>query len=240
MALRRQALIGTALLALFIAGCAGSGQTPPRFEPARFQAWTDEALSYRLYPGDEIAVTVYTADELSQTVTVGPDGRANLPMIGGVMVSERSEPEAARIIAQRYASVLRDPIVEVRATGFTSQNILVGGEVTEPGLYALPDARTGALEAVLLAGGFQNTAKRREVVILRRAPDGRPMMRTVDLADTLRGGSADSIPLVRGDIVFVPRSAIAEVNLFVEQYVSNIVPFNEAFGYVLANQILED
>ena len=66
------------------------------------------------------------------------------------------------------------------------------------------------------------------------------MMRTVDLRDALSGRPADQVPLRRHDIVFVPRSTIAEVNLFVEQYIANIVPFNEAFGYALANSILND
>lgn len=241
MALRHSARAGLGLAALMLSACAsGSAERAPAFEPSRFQPWTSEAPAYRLYPGDTIDVTVYTADELSGPATIGPDGRAHLPMIGAVMVSDRSEPEAARAIAQRYASVLRDPIVEVRAADFGSQQIMVGGEVNNPGLYALPDGRTGALEAVLLAGGFQNTARRSEVVILRRGEDGRTMMRTVDLRAALSGHPADMVPLSRHDIVFVPRSTIAEVNLFVEQYISNIVPFNEAFGYALANAALDD
>lgn len=240
MACRPRLLAGLALAALLVPACA-SGPEPARgFEPARFAAWDDSAPSYRLFPGDQIEVTVYTAPELSGTVTIAPDGRAHLPMVGAVMISQQSEPEAARAIAQRYAAVLRDPIVEVRASDFGSQQILVGGEVNQPGLYALPDGRTGALEAVMLAGGFQPTAKRREVVILRRGPDGRTMMRTVDLNAALSGNGGDAIPLARHDIVFVPRSAIAEVNLFVEQYVSNIVPFNQAFGYALANEVFDD
>lgn len=241
MALRRPARFALAAALIALTACASTA--PERtggFESARFQPWNEEASGYRLYPGDEIAVTVYTAEELSGTYAVGPDGRANLPMIGGVMVSSRSEPEAARVIAQRYAGVLRDPIVEVRATGFASQTILVGGEVGEPGLYDLADARTGALEAVLLAGGFRNTARRSEVVILRRGENGRPMLRTVDLRAALSGEPADMVPLSRHDIVFVPRSTIAEINLFVEQYVTNIVPFNEAFGYALADAAIDN
>ncbi|GGE37936.1 polysaccharide secretin protein HfsD [Marinicauda pacifica] len=240
MVIFRQSPVALALLAL--TACAGSPQSAPStgFDPARFAEWSSEDPAYRLYPGDEITVTVYTANELSGPVTVGPDGRANLPMLGALMVADLTEPEAARLIAQRYSSVLRDPIVEVRATGAASQNIFVGGEVATPGLYPLPDMRTGTLEAVLLAGGFQNTARRGEVVVLRRAPDGSAMMRTVDLRDALSGRPADQVPLRRHDIVFVPRSTIAEVNLFVEQYIANIVPFNEAFGYALANSILND
>lgn len=242
MALRRTVRAGLALAALAtMSACAGSSaERAPAFQPSRFQTWTGESPAYRLYPGDQIDVRIYTAEELSGTVTIGPDGRAHLPMVGAVMVSGRSEPEAARDIAQRYASVLRDPIVEVRAADYGSQQIMVGGEVNSPGLYTLPDGRTGALEAVLLAGGFQPTARTREVVILRRAENGRTMMRTVDLRAALSGQPADMVPLARHDIVFVPRSTIAEVNLFVEQYISNIVPFNEAFGYALANAALDD
>lgn len=199
----------------------------------RFQEWSGGDPAYRLYPGDEIEVTVHTADELSRTVVVAPDGRANLPLVGAVMVAEKTAPEASRAIADGYSRVLRDPIVEVRPVSFGSQRILVGGEVNAPGPYALPDGRTGVLEAVMLAGGFQTSAKRNQVVVLRRAPDGGAMLRTVDVRGALRGRPADTIPLARHDVVFVPRSGIAEVNLFVDQYVRGILPLDAGFNYLL-------
>lgn len=222
-------------IALPVTACSSSPRgTPQRFEPMRFQSWTGGDPAYRLYPGDEIEVTVHTADELSRTVVVGPDGRANLPLVGAVMVSEKTAPEASRAIADGYARVLRDPIVEVRPVSFGSQRIIVGGEVNAPGPYALTDGRTGVLEAVMLAGGFQTTARRNQVVVLRRAPDGGVMMRVVDARSALRGrGNSDTIPLARHDIVFVPRSGIAEVNLFVEQYIRGILPLDAGFNYLL-------
>lgn len=172
---------------------------------------------------------------------MGPDGRVNLPLAGAIAVAGQSAPEAARLFASRYASVLRDPIIEVRAASFGSQRILVGGEVNEPGLQDLPSTRIGVLEAVMLAGGPTIRARRGSVVVLRRAENGGVMMREVDLSRALDGrAGADTIPLTRHDIVFVPRSGIAEVNDFIELYVRNIIPIDQAFAFALADSVLNN
>jgi protein involved in polysaccharide export with SLBB domain len=215
----------------------GGGDTGPQ----RFEPWSDSAPAYRLYPGDIVDVTVHTASELSGEYPVGPDGRVNLPLAGAIAVAGQSAPEAARLFASRYASVLRDPIIEVRAASFGSQRILVGGEVNEPGLQDLPSTRIGVLEAVMLAGGPTIRARRGSVVVLRRAENGGVMMREVDLSRALDGrAGADTIPLTRHDIVFVPRSGIAEVNDFIELYVRNIIPIDQAFAFALADSVLNN
>lgn len=237
---RRQAAL--VLAAMVAAGCAGRDPDRPAapFEPSRFQPWDDTAPAYRLFPGDTVEITVHTADELSGPREIGPDGRVNLPLAGAVMVTGMTAPQAARLMAERYAGVLRDPIVEVRPQTFGAQRVLVGGEVGDPGLYEMPSQRIGALEAVMLAGGPTPRARRRSVAVLRRTETGGVMLREVDLASALRGGAADTVPLVRHDIVFVPRSGIAEVNDFVEQYVRNILPIDAAFSYALADSLFND
>lgn len=244
MPTRRATLAGLGLL--LAAACSSrpslpvSGPVSATFEPETFQAWTSEAPRYRLFPGDEVDVTVHTAPELSGTVRIGPDGRVNLPLAGAVMVTEQTAPEAARRIADRYAQVLRDPIVEVRPITFGTQQILVGGEVRTPGIYEMPSPRIGVLEAVTLAGGVSNRARSRQLVVLRRSETGGVMMRTVDLRAAQSGMAADTIPLARHDIVFAPRNTIAEVNDFVELYVRNIIPIDNAFAYALADRLFND
>ncbi len=253
-AISRRALLA-ALGGAMVAGCGGvpappmsdvpivgpEPRNPAAFDPTRFQPWSDSAPAYRLFPGDVVQVTVHTATELSGEYPVGPDGRVNLPLAGGVMVAGQTAPEAARSFATRYASVLRDPIIEVRSASFGSQRILVGGEVTQPGVFDLPSARIGVLEAVMLAGGPTIRARRGSVVVLRRAENGGVMMREVNLSQALRGrANADTIPLTRHDIVFVPRSGIAEINDFIELYVRNILPIDQAFAFALADNVLND
>lgn len=235
---RRSALrlMGAGLIAPAVMGCGGRSRTVPvEFAPSRFQAWDNDAPSYRLFPGDEVEVRVYTAEELTTTVPVAPDGRINLNMAGSLMVAELSAREAANTIARQYARVLRDPIVEVRPVSFGSQRILVGGEVTNPGLFEMPSARIGVLEAVMLAGGATPRARRSKIAVLRRAANGGVMLREVDLTRALEGKAGDLTPLARHDIVYVPRTTIAEVNDFIDQYISGILPLDTAFAYALAD-----
>ena len=235
------ALALSSALSLALSGCSSSPapSSTAAFDPAQFQSWSTQDPIYRLYPGDTVEVIVHTAPELSVNVQVGPDGRINLPLAGGVMVGDKTPREAAEGVVDRYSTILRDPIVEVRPLTFADQRILVGGEVQNPGPVTIPGSRMGALEAVMLAGGFQPSAKKREVVVLRRAPDGGVMMRTINLGNTLRGGP-DDIPLARYDIVFVPRSTIGEINVFVDQYIRGILPLDSAFAYAITNELFNN
>jgi len=88
-----------------------------------------------------------------------------------------------------------------------------------------------AVQAVMLAGGFKTSAKTSQVVIIRRGPGGRAMMRTVDLrAAIFNPGHGDAVPLRRFDIVYVPRSTIAEVGVFVQQYLRDTVPIQFTYA----------
>ena len=109
--------------------------------------------------------------------------------------------------------------------------VLVGGQVRNPGQHPLP-ARRGVMEAVIRAGGFDPEARLGEVVLIRRGQGDLPMLRTVDLRGFVTGsGGAADVPLLAGDIVFVPRSRIAEVNLWIDQYVNRLIPFSRSFSY---------
>ena len=238
----RHGLSTAAFLAatLVASACAGS---PSRSASAdwgqqRFAAWQETDPAYRFYPGDSIDVTVHSAPELSRIAEIGPDGRVSLPLLGNVMVADKTDYEIANTLADAYArDILVSPIIEVRRSALGPQNIIVGGEVNTPGLVELTGP-VGALEAILMAGGFRNTAARGDVVVLRRQPGGGLMMRTVNLHDALRARhGADNIQIRRHDIIFVPRSTVAEVSVFVEQYVSSVLPLDQAFSYAIADAI---
>ncbi|WP_019962133.1 polysaccharide biosynthesis/export family protein [Woodsholea maritima] len=240
--LRLPLLLASTAASLALMGCANTtpaAYAPAQFSPAQFQTWSDSDPLYHLYAGDTVEVIVHTAPELSTSVIVGPDGRVNLPLAGGVMVGNATPREAAEAIGARYQSFLRDPIIEVRPLTFGEQRILVGGEVNAPGPVTMPGSRIGTLEAVMLAGGFKPSARAREVVLLRRARDGGVMMRTVNLTQA-REGTLDNVPLQRFDIVYVPRSTIGEVNVFVDQYVRGILPLDSAFAYAITNELFNN
>ena len=132
-----------ALIALGICGCASHdmGAAAGRFaysghgDPARgggeafqdigYATWSDDEPSYRLYPGDELDIAVPSAPELNKTVTIQPDGRVSLPLVGPVMVADRTTLEAEDALDGAYASQLRRPS-EPRRMITTSFRLAVG------------------------------------------------------------------------------------------------------------------
>jgi protein involved in polysaccharide export with SLBB domain len=223
-----------AFLALFavsaLAAAPAGALAAQRFVNIPYAAWTEDEPQYRLYPGDELDVVVPSAPELNKTVTVQPDGRIMLPLLAPQMAAGRSAPQLEQALAQAYASQLLRPdvTVVVRAQPL---KVFVGGEVAKAGVYDMP-GDMDALRAIIEAGGFQDTAKKSQVVIIRRGHDGRPMMRTVNLDRAFRdAGHADLVPLRRFDIIFVPKTGLAEVGVFMTQ-LRNALPvsFSYAFG----------
>ena len=234
---RPVASIAILALAANLAACASSPEVyapAPRptaeFPRVDYATWDNDEPAYRLYPGDELDVQVPSAPELNKLVTVQPDGRVSLPLIAPVLVADRSVLEAEALISTAYAAELLRPqvAISVRASPL---KVFVGGDVDKPGVYDMP-GDINALQAVILAGGFKDTAKRSQVVLIRRGAAGKPMMRTVDLLHGISDpGHYDLAPLRRFDIVYVPRSGVAETDDFVLQYIRQILPVSMGFSY---------
>lgn len=242
MTLTRTLMMSGAALGLVLSsGCASSGAEPfspkPRptadFPNIGYAAWTDDEPPYRLYAGDEVEITVPSAPELSKTVTVQPDGRVSLPLIQPVMVADRTVTQVEASLSDAYSSQLLRPEVNVAVKTASPLKVFVGGEVDKSGVYDMPGA-IDALQAVIMAGGFKTSAQRSQVVIIRRGPDGRAMMRTADLRKGIYDPArTDAVPLRRFDIVYVPRSGIAEAGMFVQQYFRDLNPVQIGFSYAL-------
>jgi protein involved in polysaccharide export with SLBB domain len=216
-------------------GAVGGPQPTPGFANIGYANWSNSEPAYRLYPGDVLDVSAPSAPELARTVTVQPDGRIALPLIQPVMVANRSVTDVEATLAQAYSSQLLRPQIDVAVKQAAPLQIFVGGEVRNPGVYAMP-GDINALQGVIMAGGFLGGSHRQEVVIIRRGPDGRAMMRTVDLRQAIYApgaGSGDAVPLRRFDIIYVPRTGLAELGAYVSQ-IRDALPIQ--FTYVFGNQ----
>lgn len=201
-----------------------------------FQQWIDYEPQYLLYPGDQLDIVVHSAPELSRTLTVGPDGRIVMPMARPVMAAGRSMEQLERRLEKELSTQLRDPKLDITPRAYGPQRVFVGGQVGQQGTYELPGP-IGVLEAVTMAGGFLPSSKRREVAVLRRAPNGGLMIRVVNLKSGMRDPYLfnDTIQLRRHDVVFVPRSEISEVNLFIQQYIRDALPVDFSASYNLGD-----
>ena len=222
-------LISSAALAL--SACSVSAPLKSSFQNVAYADWSNSEPDYRLYPGDTLEIATPSAPELSRTVVVQPDGRVVLPLVMPVMVADRSISEAQSAISAAYSTVLRHPVVEVSVKTATPLKIFVGGEVDKPAAYDMP-GDINALQAVVMAGGAKPGGTLSKVIIIRRGADGSPMMRVVDLSRSIHNPTqADAVPVRRFDVIFVPRSGISQIGLFVQQYLRDTLPLS--FSYAI-------
>lgn len=233
------------LLALFAAagaasaaGCAAQPFSPrpratARFDEIPYATWNGDEPPYRLYPGDQVDLVVASAPELNRPLTVAPDGRVSLPLIGLMMVADRSIEENQQAITAAYAGQLLRPEVELNLRTPVSLRVFVGGEVRNPGVFDMA-GDIDTLQAVLQAGGFTDRADRRQVILIRRGANGRPMSKLVNLLDGVSDAArGDYTPVRRFDVVYVPRTRIAEIGLAVQQYLRDALPVQVGFSYAL-------
>jgi polysaccharide export outer membrane protein len=229
--MRAALVVLTAIVVMSLAAGAPLAQAQTEAAPAAM-TYGDQTPAYRFFPGDEVEITVFSAPELSRSARIGPDGRLALPLIGAVRAADLTADELHDILVAAYASHLRMPELTVTPTSYASRQVFIGGEVARPGIYEMP-ANIDAFQAVALAGGFLPSAHRRDVLVLSRA-SGETMVRQIDLSmRAVRNGLPGAVPLQRYDVVYVPRSRIAQVNLFMQQYVRDALPVQFSFYYDL-------
>jgi polysaccharide export outer membrane protein len=140
--------------------------------------------------------------------------------------------ELDRILTDLYSRELKNPVITVIVREFGGQRVYVGGEVDTEGLLSLTSGLT-AFEAIVRAGGFLETADPAETLVIRKDAQSRPVPIRVNLSDLINGkqGAVD-FRLASDDIVFVPKSAIAEANKFVNQYIERLLLFRGvSFGF---------
>ncbi|ABC24510.1 polysaccharide biosynthesis/export family protein [Rhodospirillum rubrum] len=226
---------GLLALTLLVAGCTGSAVSPKARNAQAFAPWSEAIPPYLIGPGDRLAISYPRTPELDETVLVLPDGAVSVKTAGVVDVLDLSVAETTAKLTQAARKMLRDPLVTVAVVEAATAKVSVAGAVEKPGAYPLT-GRAGIMEAVAQAGGFRDEALLSKVALIRRNPANKPMLRLVDLQGFLEGGtSAETadVPLYVGDIVFVPRSSIAELDLWVDQYLNRAIPFSRALTYTL-------
>lgn len=213
-----------AAAALACAACATKRNTLPVSELASLTP--DPSVFQVLRPGDELDVRFDAAPGLDVKLLIRPDGTIKLPLTDTVVAAGRTPDEVEREIEAQYGTELRDPNATLIVTGFAGRVVHVGGEVTRPGPQVLAGPRT-LLEAVIAAGGMRETAHTKQVLLVRTLRSGERRVFELDLSAVINGFALPSdVTLQPTDVVFVPRSPISEVNLWVDQYIKKNLPFD--------------
>jgi polysaccharide export outer membrane protein len=192
---------GAVILVLALAALAsvvGCGSAPT------YNWKAENALGYRVGPGDVLKVQVWKHDELSQQVTVRPDGRFSLPLVGDIEADGRTNDEIAADILKKSARFFQDsPPVSVQVAEVRSYKIYVVGEVLRGGEFT-PNHQVTVLHGLALAGGFTRFANADRIIIVRKDSHGERRI-PFDYDSVVSGGDLqENLTLQSGDTVIVP------------------------------------
>ncbi|HET6897934.1 MAG TPA: polysaccharide biosynthesis/export family protein [Vicinamibacteria bacterium] len=131
----------------------------------------DVPPDYVIGPGDILQIFVWKEPDVSREVRVRTDGKVTIPLVGDVAAAGATTQALGEGLAQKLKQYLNAPKVTVSLLASSSLRFFVVGEVNKPGEF-LFGGRVTVLEALALAGGFKEEAKRDKIVIIRRDPNG--------------------------------------------------------------------
>ncbi|MCR4266036.1 polysaccharide biosynthesis/export family protein [Nitratireductor sp. ZSWI3] len=173
-----------ALVALAaLAGCSGYRPAPPAFHEALYQPYVLDA-------GDNLRITVFDQENLTNTYSVDQAGYIAFPLIGSVPARGQTSKQVEQSIAGRLRQgYLRDPDVTVEIDRY--RPVFIMGEVGAPGQYSYVPGMT-VQKAVAAAGGFSPRANQSSADVTR----------TIN-GEVITGRVVTSDPLLPGDTVYV-------------------------------------
>jgi polysaccharide export outer membrane protein len=147
---------------------------------------------------------------------VSEDGVIVLDTTGSIKVAQLTVEAAAALITKQSSGFLNNPVVTVSLKDSEKPYFVVAGEVDKPGKYDLRNPIT-ALQAILVAGGMTSTARSGQVIVYHIINDTDAEVTVLNLS-TIRSkkGLKRDVALEQGDMVFVPRSRLTEVERVVK------------------------
>ncbi|MDR3554772.1 MAG: polysaccharide export protein [Syntrophobacteraceae bacterium] len=180
-------------------------------------------LAYRIAIGDKMNIKLFYNPDLNQEVTVQPDGNISLLLVHEVHVVGLTSEELRKLLSKDYGKYLQQPELSVVVNDTAGNRIFVGGEVAKPTMEELTTPTT-VVQAVTMAGGFLPTARLDEVIVVRLGANNKPFQFAVNAKKAMKGEDlSQDIYLQPYDMVLVPRSNVADVDLWVQQYITGTI-----------------
>jgi polysaccharide export outer membrane protein len=166
-------------------------------------ATADEAAAYFVAPGDVLKIAVWKEPELSGDVFVRLDGMITVPLVGDVKAAGKTTEQIATEVRTGLRPFLENPQVTVTVSQAVSARFYVIGEVTTSGAFPLT-GRITVLQALALAGGFREFAKRERIVVVRERRGERKAI-PFNFRDLEAGINLEqNIAVEAGDTLIVP------------------------------------
>ncbi|HSZ63734.1 MAG TPA: polysaccharide biosynthesis/export family protein [Terriglobales bacterium] len=153
---------------------------------------------------DVLAINVWKEPDVSRSIPVRSDGKISLPLAGEIQAAGRTPLGLEREIASKLQAYISEPEVTVMVQQINSQKFNILGMVTKPGSFPLTNSAT-VLDAIALAGGFRDFAKKKSIYVLRQNADGSQSRIAFNYKEVVKGQNpAQNIKLQPRDTIVVP------------------------------------
>lgn len=205
--------VGLLTLLLGLAGCMGMARDIRESvwssrEPAPKESGVAKDWTYRIGPGDSLNIFVWRNPELSQTVTVRPDGKFSTPLVKEFLATGKTPPQLSIELEKELGEYVRDPLVTVTPGSFVGEyedQVRVVGEASKP-IHTPYRKNMTLLDLMIQVGGITDFAAGNRAVLVRYA-DGEEQEYRVRIEDLLRDGDITAnVAMQPGDILIIPEA----------------------------------
>ncbi|HPF59591.1 MAG TPA: polysaccharide export protein [Candidatus Competibacteraceae bacterium] len=207
---RHRASIGITLITAALLGACASqnGDQLPPSTGYGSQTTSPDQYNYLIGPGDEVQIFVWRNPEVSQSITVRPDGKISTPLVEDLQASGKTPTQLARDLEKALETYIRQPIVTVIVAGGIgpyNEQIRVVGQATKPQAIAYKRKMT-LLDVMIVVGGLTEFADGNKAKVVRIV-DGEQKEYLARIDDLLNDGDIDAnVDMLPGDILIIPES----------------------------------
>lgn len=157
---------------------------------------------YRLKPSDELYIQISSIDDAAANIfsgtgiqpslymstiqpygaslishTIDKDGYLHLPVIGSLLVKDKTLSQVSDLLKESLINILSQPIVSVK---LVNRYVSVLGEVRNPGHFAYAQDKITVYDAIGLAGDITEYGNRNNVILIRNE-NGKNIRINIDL-----------------------------------------------------------
>lgn len=221
----QKSLIGVLLL---LASCAVVAQAAaPVATPDSLDMDWSRVPEYRIVPGDRLAINLGPKSDPNfdnvHDVIVRLDGRITVYPVGDVVAAGLTPMDLQRSITSLLSADYRSPRVTVEVVATAGNVIHVLGRVDRPGSYPAGPFFT-VTQAIAASGGFKDDANRSHVLLIHRDGSRTVSVARLRLDRVLRGEEFVDAPVSRFDIVYVPRTSVGNLTVFLQTLFTGLSP----------------
>ena len=192
-------------------------------------ALAERDVHYRLQTEDKIEVVYRLTPEFNGTASIQPDGYASLPLVGELKLAGLTLTEVAAVIRGKANERLNEPEVTVLLKDYVKPFFVVAGEVSKPGRVEVHGA-VSLVEAIALSGGFKDSARRHQVIMLRRTSPEVAEVKVFNLQKLMTAARiGEDVPVRPGDMLVIPRNNFSKVEPYIRIAESGFYALSQKF-----------